>query len=63
MNIDQLITLLQEQRAKTGGDTPVVVPARPVMVQPACFSVSHTGKADALKLVSRGGMPCVLIGS
>lgn len=60
--IDEMITTLAKLKTRLGGDTRVIINDYMAgMLRAPIVQCSATGKSDKNKLVSRGGVPCVLI--
>jgi len=60
--IDQMIARLEELKAKRGGDCRVRLGAYGRELMFANVYDTATGKADPWRIVSRGGVACVVIG-
>lgn len=63
--LDQLISHLQELRETIGGDAPGSARVALSLVgvrqlQPIDVGLAAVGKSDPTRLVSRGGVPCVV---
>lgn len=63
MTIDRAIARLQELRDQHGGDTLVAIPAytRNTLDYVYHIGVQNVGKGAAHKVVSRGGIPVVVV--
>ena len=62
LTIDSMIATLQSLKADLGGDARVLLrDTNRELFMPMVFR-GATGKADPWKPVSRGGVPCVIIG-
>jgi hypothetical protein len=59
--IDQMIERLEELKAEFGGDTRVLLKTYGRELLVPHVMKAATGKSDEWKLVSRGGVPCVVI--
>lgn len=62
LTIDSMLVKLQALKAELGGDTRVLLrDTNRELFMPMIYR-GATGKADPWKSVSRGGVPCVIIG-
>lgn len=61
--IDELIAGLLALKAEHGGDCAVKISTGGPYLSRGALSLARVGKADPGKTVSRGGDPCVVIGT
>ena len=60
--VDELIARLQELRERAGGDCRVMLRTYGRELLYVYCSLGATGKADPHRTVTRGGVPCVIVG-
>jgi hypothetical protein len=60
--VDELIARLQELRERAGGDCLVMLRTYGRELRHVHCSLGATGKADPYRTVTRGGVPCVIVG-
>jgi hypothetical protein len=60
--VDELISRLQELRDRAGGDCRVMLSTYGRELLYVHCSLGATGKSDPYRTVTRGGVPCVIVG-